>query len=238
MNIGEFIDVSARLSSLPDLLTLYQKALSDIGYDKMMYSALKARAHSDELCLISTYDPSWLAHYVESGYTRLDPLRRYGPLQHTAFSWDSLARQHPFSPAEQTVMEDAKGAHLFHGAAVPLHGPHGELSGLAVASSQPHKEADFNLAQLNVLTIQFHIAYSSLSVQQEAARPGKPKLSKREREVLQWAARGKSNWVIGELLNISEHGVDYHFRNILRKLDADSRITAVVKALYFGWISL
>ncbi|SIS52596.1 regulatory protein, luxR family [Insolitispirillum peregrinum] len=44
--------------------------------------------------------------------------------------------------------------------------------------------------------------------------------------------------MIGELLHISEHGVDYHFRNILRKLEADSRITAVVKGLYYGVISV
>ena len=73
---------------------------------------------------------------------------------------------------------------------------------------------------------------------QGQSRPETETLTRRELEVLKWCAAGKSNWAIGEILGISEHGVDFHMRNILRKLDADTRVTAVVKALHGGLIVL
>jgi len=61
-------------------------------------------------------------------------------------------------------------------------------------------------------------------------------LTKRESEVLLWCSRGKSNWEIGKILSISEHGAEFHLRNIFKKLDTNSRVVAVVKAVQKGWI--
>lgn len=63
-------------------------------------------------------------------------------------------------------------------------------------------------------------------------------LTKREKEVLLWSARGKSSWEIGQIVNCSESGVNYHFCNIRRKFGVSSRWTAVFKALEQGLIQL
>lgn len=63
-------------------------------------------------------------------------------------------------------------------------------------------------------------------------------LTKRETEVLQWSARGKSSWEIGQIFSCSEAGVNYHFCNIRRKFGVSSRWTAVIKALEQGLIHL
>ena len=63
-------------------------------------------------------------------------------------------------------------------------------------------------------------------------------LTKREKEVLQWSAAGKSSWEIGQIFNCTEAGVNYHFCNIRRKFGVSSRWTAVVKALAQGLIQL
>lgn len=56
-------------------------------------------------------------------------------------------------------------------------------------------------------------------------------LTWREREVLWWAAQGKSAWEIGEILHISKRTVDEHTQNAIRKLDATNRTQAVAVAL-------
>ena len=61
-----------------------------------------------------------------------------------------------------------------------------------------------------------------------------PTLSQRERDVLKWAQIGKTNWETGQILGLSEQGVLYHFRSILRKLDVTSKHQAVLKALDLG----
>jgi DNA-binding CsgD family transcriptional regulator len=236
MELEDYIDATNRATDASHAVQLYQTALADIGFDRMMYSAVQAHEATSEICLASSYPEDWIQYYLNNGYMDIDPLRRYGHLQRHTFAWDSLASRYKFSAKERKVMNEASDACLFDGAAVPLHGPGGEVIGASVASSSPHPDSKRFLNRLNLITVQFHTVYTALCA--ESAMAVAPSLSNREREVLQWAARGKSNWVIGELLTISEHGVDYHFRNILRKLDADSRITAVVKGLYFGLISL
>ena len=64
------------------------------------------------------------------------------------------------------------------------------------------------------------------------------RLTPREREVLAWCAQGKSNWVIGEIMNISELAVRHQVESCIKKLDADSKITAVLKAIRLRLIPL
>lgn len=63
-----------------------------------------------------------------------------------------------------------------------------------------------------------------------------PELSTRELEVLKWTQAGKTAWEIGQILSLSESGVNYHLRSILMKLDAVNKHQAVLKALAQGLI--
>jgi LuxR family quorum sensing-dependent transcriptional regulator len=61
-------------------------------------------------------------------------------------------------------------------------------------------------------------------------------LSERERDILSWAAEGKSSWEIATILGLSERTVNWHFEQSKKKLDAVSRTQAVIKALRSGEI--
>lgn len=61
-------------------------------------------------------------------------------------------------------------------------------------------------------------------------------LTRRERDVLEWIAQGKSNPVIAEILGISIHTVDTHIRRIFRKLGVNDRTTAAIKGLGAGLV--
>jgi DNA-binding NarL/FixJ family response regulator len=63
-------------------------------------------------------------------------------------------------------------------------------------------------------------------------------LTGREREVLGLMAEGMSNKTIALRLEISEHTVKFHVNAILRKLGAQSRTEAVVRATRLGLILL
>jgi DNA-binding NarL/FixJ family response regulator len=64
------------------------------------------------------------------------------------------------------------------------------------------------------------------------------KLTPREREVLEQAARGLSNREIGSELQIAEQTVKNHLNNAMRKLALHDRTHAVVIAIGEGLISL
>lgn len=63
-------------------------------------------------------------------------------------------------------------------------------------------------------------------------------LTKRECEVLQLLAEGKSNRAVSESLYISEKTVKNHVSNILQKMNVNDRTQAVVSAIRKGWVEV
>jgi two-component system, NarL family, response regulator DegU len=63
-------------------------------------------------------------------------------------------------------------------------------------------------------------------------------LTRRECEVLQLLADGKSNRAIGDALYISEKTVKNHVSNILQKMNVNDRTQAVVVAIKNGWVEV
>ncbi len=63
-----------------------------------------------------------------------------------------------------------------------------------------------------------------------------PKLTPRELEVLKWAMEGKSAWMTGQIMAVSENTVKFHLRNVLQKLAVSSKHMAVLKAISVGLI--
>lgn len=238
MRLADYIESSSRSETVEEAFAYYMKAAAELGFDRAMYSAIQAHPGSEALCIAQAYPEDWIGHYVQSGYVTLDPVRRYGRYYRTPFTWRDMERGARLNPIERKIMDEARDSGLFDGVAVPLHGPNGELTGVGLASSAPNPDAGRNLSHLAMITMQFHMV-ATLMTSTPSILPGHDaNLTLREIEVLQWCAQGKSTWAISQILNISQSGVEFHLRNVYRKLEADNRITAVVKALYKGLISL
>jgi two-component system NarL family response regulator len=75
---------------------------------------------------------------------------------------------------------------------------------------------------------------SSKIVAKLAESIAQPDLSKRERQVLNQLANGRSNKEIARILYISEHTAKAHVKAIMAKLNADSRTEAIAIAIKRG----
>jgi two-component system, NarL family, response regulator len=64
----------------------------------------------------------------------------------------------------------------------------------------------------------------------------RPKLSKRERQVLKYLVNGRSNKEIAQILYISEHTAKAHVKSIMTKLNVDSRTEVIAIAIKYGLI--
>ncbi|MFM9913807.1 MAG: XrtB/PEP-CTERM-associated transcriptional regulator EpsA [Methylophilaceae bacterium] len=73
-------------------------------------------------------------------------------------------------------------------------------------------------------------------LQQREESPVDAQITSREREILQWVHKGKTNWEIAGILDISPLTVKNHVQNILRKLNVQNRSHAAVKATQMGLV--
>lgn len=89
-------------------------------------------------------------------------------------------------------------------------------------------------AMLDVLRPHICAAYFRMSEMKDS--PGEL-LSARELNVLRWLKYGKTSWEISKILEISENTVNFHIKNIKRKLNASNRQHAVAIALANSIIS-
>jgi LuxR family quorum-sensing system transcriptional regulator SolR len=61
-------------------------------------------------------------------------------------------------------------------------------------------------------------------------------LSKREKEILEWLAWGKTAADIGTILGLSPRTVEWHTQRVMEKMGAINRTQAVAKAIKRGSI--
>jgi ATP/maltotriose-dependent transcriptional regulator MalT len=125
-------------------------------------------------------------------------------------------------------------AGLYNGICTPLWGPE-QFAGVGLASSDEKDSFDGRTDLITAYCQHFYIAFQRLNLKPDAPAPN-IYLTEREKEVLVWAFGGKSNTDIGAILSVSEHAVDFHFRQIFRKLGVNSRRLAIFKARSMGLI--
>lgn len=82
--------------------------------------------------------------------------------------------------------------------------------------------------------------FRALSADGTASEPNEPvqPLSPREVEVLDCVAQGLSNREIATVLFVTEQTVKNHMTSVLRKLDVNDRVQAVLYAVRHGWIEI
>lgn len=238
--ILDFIEKSNKAETTDELFSCFEEALSQCGFDRIVFSTLQKRSNFDGLDLpnlMLNYPEDWAAYYFENQLEQIDPVTQRIMHSNTPFTWATLEKHFLITPEQKNIMEQGKEAGLNNGIGIPFHGPYGELSAMGIASSE--KTIDMNSTSLSIvhlLSVQFYTAYMQIAAKQIGPQD-QIYLTPREREVILWCIKGKSNGVIADILNISEHGVKFHIQNIMKKLDASSRVTAVVKAIRLGLIS-
>ena len=65
-----------------------------------------------------------------------------------------------------------------------------------------------------------------------------PEPSPREKEILQWLAKGNTSKQIAASLNLSEHTVQTHRKNLMNRYNTTSSSELVALAIKFKWIKL
>lgn len=136
---------------------------------------------------------------------------------------------------------EEQAPHGFHtGIAMALHLSGGRHFILGVDRADPLPSNPDQLIRLmadfQLLAVYAQETALRLLTPQSDLNRAMPVLSAREQEILKWTLAGKSNHVIGQLLNISLSTVNFHLRSAMAKLGVSSKHHAATKASALGLI--
>jgi LuxR family quorum sensing-dependent transcriptional regulator len=219
------------LDHLPDAAAVsnaLQCKLAQFGLDAFILGQLPDSGQKFEEAIVTERLPAeWFQIYTKEEYHRVDPI--LGHLRRSAkpVEWRDLRYDPERQPRAGELMGRRRDFGFYNGIVVPIHDVANAPAFLSAAGRDP---------ELSIRTkpaIHFMTLYALERLRTLRAGSPRPKavLTAREREVLTWAAHGKSAWEIGEILEIAKRTVDEHVQTALRKLGAVNRTQGVAIAI-------
>ena len=185
--------------------------------------------------LLSGWPVDWLERYVKRNYVDHDPVVRHMKRAPSSFKWTEANAVSGQNPSSKEVIGDAGAFDLHDGYAFPLL----TLEGVPVMVSLggPAFECSEENRAILSLVSTYAIGRALQLSAADTCRNKKQNLTDREAECLRWAAAGKSEWEISQILGISEHTSEKHLLNAKAKLGAANRVQAVAEAIRLGYIN-
>lgn len=187
------------------------------------------RKQQEANVLLQDWPREWWDRYFSKGYLFVDPAITHVLNDTRPFLWSDLDPLCRDNPAATRVMREASEFRLKNGFTVSLM----TLDGISAGFSFAGEKLDLPAEHHGILQL---LATYTLGRTLIIEEPPQVPLSVRERDVLRWAAEGKTDWEIGMILNISKHTADKMLRSVRTKLIASNRTHAIAKAIRFGII--
>jgi LuxR family quorum sensing-dependent transcriptional regulator len=194
-------------------------------------SAEEIRAH----VLLNGWPEKWFERYLSRGYLRHDPLAFHLTHDPAPVKWQTVFESVPSGSAAMEIIRDASAFGMRDGVGLSL----GTLEGTPVLISLAGERIEMSSEDLGVVSLVCALAVGrAIQIRTgQTDRMSQRELSSREIECIRWAARGKSEWEISQILGISEHTSEKHLLRAKAKLGAINRVHAVAEAIRRGYIS-
>ena len=228
-----FIERCRRGTAAGELAKEFAQALEEFGF-----RFFACCSHVDLLrpprgaVVLHNYPAQWVRAFSELDFYYVDPVFHYANRSLTPFFWDAAEFRAELTAPQLEIMEEARRFGIEHGYTVPIHAPRSLGAFRASCSVVPDSD---RAAPESYLAVQLMSCYMHAALSAEAeTKPGtgaQRGLTRRERQCLELAAQGKSDWVAGRILGISERTVHNHIEHAKRRLGVATRVQAIVHAL-------
>ncbi|MGC9955065.1 MAG: LuxR family transcriptional regulator [Rhizomicrobium sp.] len=174
----------------------------------------------------------WSRRYVEQRYVEVDPVISEVMMNTEPFLWSEALTKCHAGKRQRQIFDEATEFHLNEGICIPIFGPRGYMAWVTLAGSHLDLSPGARAA-VHMMALYTHNRLVKL-VRSSESPP--VTLTRREVDCLRWVAQGKSDWEIGEILNISESTAHWYIENAKRKIGVATRMQAVVGAIAEGVI--
>lgn len=212
-----------------------QAAITSLGFDSFNLSCSKS--HKREFMTdptVSSWSDADLLRYEQDRWAERDPLLTYAASEGPVRSWrmtDWLNAQDG-DYARYLAELGLKG-----GVTAPLTLAPGGLAAITVLSTRMDTfdneivQAIPLLGKITLMRMEtLGLASSDATMPKSALKL----LSDHQMEILRWAAKGKSNGDIAEIVGCKKRSVEYHMMQILKKLDVSTKLQASM--IYMSYV--
>lgn len=258
MGIDEAIASVETCRNVDDL----KKALQTIieGYGFASFNFLDAgRPHLDEPFYFGTSGQAWEDEYRTNKLVHYDPCVAKARRSNVPFSWGAVSiadQPGPRKSGARRTMDAARDHGFTEGYVIPYHfvddlgRMHSSSSVFFWQSRTQQFQFLLSSKRHEIHLIMLYWVQKAIDIVGEQYRDqaqfiegkfsagDKAPLTDRERDVLSWAARGKTVAETSDILRISDQTVESHVRNAMQRLGASNKTHAVTKALYLGLIDV
>jgi DNA-binding CsgD family transcriptional regulator len=237
--IQAFVECCERNAPIEELVANFQATIERLGFRYFACCAHVDPLHPPKAAvMLHNYPREWVRTFSELTLHEVDPVLLYSEHSPLPFSWDEAAFRTHLTKPQKTILDEAATLGLSHGYTIPIHLPREWGAQRASCSIVPetgkiHPHGQF-VAQF-IASYLYHAASRQLSKQHVAGE--RVALTARERQCLELAAHGKSDWVIGRVLGLSECTVHTYIERAKRRMGVVTRVQAIVEALTAKQIS-
>lgn len=229
-------DVAVLAQEINRVSELWQASLDFVrarGVVMLSYHSDDASKRDDKGIAAHGFPEDWVCQYIEGNLIQVDPIPMLTRDIHRPFFWSEVGELTTLTPAQSDYLKQMAAANLGDGLAMQVFGPNlrNAYVGMGFGQDKPQITGP-QIFELQCAAQITHIRYCELTAERDKSR--RQDLSPREKEVLEWIARGKSNSIIAEILGVSRHTVDTMTRRIYDKLGVNDRTTAAIRGLGSG----
>jgi LuxR family quorum sensing-dependent transcriptional regulator len=218
----------ASATVLPEVETRFSRTIANMGFTAFGIAEMPPRGKGANPIIAIESQPAGFRQYYERNHLyNINHLAAHMRVCAQPFRFSEAPSSPERARDNQRFMWIMRGFGIGQGVIVPVGRP-GQFPACVWVDGEDPDMDDETVRLIHLIGVfAASRTYALLHPRQEC----RPDLTVREREVLTWAAHGKSAWEIGQILAIAKRTVDEHTQNAAHKLGAVNKTQAVALAL-------
>lgn len=234
-----------RARTLQQVWQLHCDRMATFGFDRLIYGYTRFATPNSvgeliDALFLTNHNPTYFRQFIEERMFLHAPLTRWARENESGYcSWGALwTRPEDLTEKELEVIAFNRAMNVTAGytVAVPTASDRSHaLFALTGAYGLTQQDLDEiwaeNGKEIDVLCNIVHLKIASLPIE-----TNRPKLSKRQLEVLEWVSEGKSNQDVATIMDVSVPTIEKHLRLAREKLGVDTTAQAIAKITFLNQI--
>jgi len=221
--------------SLDDLRAVLGRLFSGLCIAQYAFVRVDSTVLGTAPLLVSNHPDCWQQLYRSHGYQCIDPFVRHARHCPLPFLWRDVGARTSCRSPDAAFLACARrhGIDVCRGASIPVHARGEQLALLSVSQAVGCGDVR-DICLRDALLLSGVATTLHLRVGQLMAGCRPRSLTRRERECLLWASRGKAQDEIALILGLRPRTVRFHQENAMCKLGARNIAAAVGRATALG----